>query len=794
MLPERIGVTIQERSIRYFFNTTSQCVDVLKMPHIRSDKPTFQLGGLGLLFSILIVGCAGRTETASAPPSRPPTSHERMLAILQDIADRTPNEHPYLGTRDLHMLRERVNSLGASASVFERIVAHSELGQEELNCDNLEVAIANLTAALELFPQLPYPDESARNKFWNRLTLILGTAYMRLGETENCCLRYSSESCIVPIQGTGLHTRPFGSRKAIECFLAILNRPTDDKVEQVKVHQPAAWLLNIASMTIGGYPQDVPAEHLVPPSFFESELEFPKFVNIYPTLKLDTFNLSGGAIVDDFDNDNYLDMMTCTYDTTGQTQLFHNDRNGNFTEVTDDAGLTGLYGGLNMVQADYDNDGDVDVFIVRGAWLAESGRHPNSLLRNEGGRFTDVTFDAGLGEVHYPCKTAAWADYDNDGDVDLYVGNETTETCRAPSQLFQNQGNGTFVDVAADAGVREELFAMGATWGDYNQDRYPDLFVSNGGANRLYRNDRDGTFTDVAEEAGVTKPAASFPTWFWDFDNDGALDLYVGCSSGHVGILALDSLGADLTQLTTETRQLQEEVDVEMMSLYRGDGQGGFVDVSSEQRLNYPALPMGANFGDLNNDGFLDFYLGTGDIYYSELMPNVMFLNQAGKGFANVTMAGGFGHLQKGHGVSFADLDQDGDQDVYIQMGGAFRGDKFNDALFENPGFGNHWLGVELIGQRSNRSGIGARIRVDILEDNIERSVYRHVNSGGSFGCNPLRQTLGLGKAASAARLEIYWPTTDETQIFHDVAVDQVLRITEGADEYERVDVKAFRF
>ena len=125
---------------------------------------------------------------------------------------------------------------------------------------------------------------------------------------------------------------------------------------------------------------------------------------------------------------------------------------------------------------------------------------------------------------------------------------------------------------------------------------------------------------------------------------------------------------------------------------------------------------MGANFGDLDNDGWLDFYLGTGYPDYEGLIPNVMYRNRGGTGFADVTTAGGFGHLQKGHGVSFADLDNDGDQDVFEQMGGAYPGDGFADVLFENPGFGNHWIAVKLVGARSNRSAIGARIRVEIVE------------------------------------------------------------------------------
>ena len=171
-----------------------------------------------------------------------------------------------------------------------------------------------------------------------------------------------------------------------------------------------------------------------------------------------------------------------------------------------------------------------------------------------------------------------------------------------------------------------------------------------------------------------------------------------------------------------------------------------------------------------------------------------MFLNDGGRKFVNITMAGGFGHLQKGHGVCFADLDNDGDQDVYAEMGGAWPGDKYNDVLYENPGFGNHWLGVKLAGRTSNRSAIGARIRVRIREAGSAREVFRHVNSGGSFGCNPLRQHLGLGQADQIEELEVYWPTSDTRQLFRDVPFDQTISITEGESEFKTVPLRQFHF
>ena len=629
----------------------------------------------------------------------------------------------------------------------------------------------------------------------------LGVAYMRLGETQNCALHPTANSCILPLRGDGIHSQQDPSRQAIAAFLELLdNMPTTTSqqlsgdvqsrnlavgatsgnalMKGPSLSLAARWLLNIAYMTVGGYPSEVPEPYLLPPETFDPAGQFPRFTNIAPALGLDTFDMCGGAIADDFDNDGYLDIVVSSWDAEGQIRLFRNNQDGSFTERTEEAGLNGLYGGLNIVQADYDNDGHVDIFVLRGAWLREHGRHPNSLLHNNGdGTFTDVTFDAGLAEVHYPSQTASWGDYDNDGDLDLYIGNETSRALVAPSQLFRNNGDGTFTDVAASAGVMNHAYAKAVIWGDYNGDRLPDLYVSNSGAtNRLYRNTGRGTFIDEANPLGVTHPFQSFPAWFWDVDNDGLLDLYVSAYAAGIEHLAASALGLP--------------VDVESARLYRGTAEGRFDDVTREYDLVHPHAAMGANFGDLDNDGYLDFYLGTGYPPYHSLMPSVMYRSQTGQRFLDVTYTGGFGHLQKGHGVFFADLDNDGDQDVFEQMGGSFPGDRFYNALYENPGFGNHWITVKLVGVRSNRSAIGARIRVDIVEGGTRRSIYRHVNSGGSFGANPLRQTIGLGRASRIDRLEVFWPTTGITQAVSDLSVDRVIQIVEGEESSSTLELR----
>ena len=728
-------------------------------------------------FFLSSFGSAPAQEQSEAQPAPglPTEGHRKMLEILGEIARSAPDEHPYLGSRSVRDLRRQLEQLSKDADLVSQRELHFRLGMAQLQLGNEQAGMDHLRRAYQLLFRVKnrIPASSV-----NETIFYLGVGYLRLGEVQNCLVRHSPESCIVPIRAGGVHIVQEGSRKAIQYFRELL----DSTSEELYLHLSARWLLNVAYMTIGGYPDDVPERHLIPPRVFQSEIQFPRFQNIAPKLGVDTFGLSGGAVVDDFDGDAYLDIVTSNWNTSGPMRFFHNNRDGTFSDRSRQAGLVGLYGGLNLKQADYDNDGDLDLLVLRGAWAGKVGRHPNSLLRNQGnGTFTDLTFEAGLGEVHYPTQTAAWADYDNDGDLDLYVGNESTKIFSVPGQLFENNGDGTFRDVAARAGVENHRYAKGVTWGDYDGDRFPDLYVSNfGEPNRLYHNNGDGTFTDVAPQLGLTGPERSFPAWFWDHDNDGALDLFVSSYAVAIGHLTAYYLGRPL--------------EFELARLYRGNGRGGFEEVARERNLTYPMLPMGSNFGDLNNDGYPDFYLGTGDPRLVSVMPNVMFLNQGGKRFSDVTMDGGFGHLQKGHAVSFADLDNDGDLDIFEQMGGAYPGDQFSDALYENPGFGNHWITVKLAGVRSNRCAIGARIHVSVEEEGKNRSIYRHVTGGGSFGANPLRQTIGLGKASKIRLLEVFWPVTGRTQSFRNVPLDQAIQIVEGESQYQPLLLKRLHF
>ena len=708
-------------------------------------------------------------KTTPVTEKLPNASHAKMLSTLEGIARRTPDENPYLGDISARRLRQDLGRLPANA-LAKRADLSFALAEREISLGREEEALALYERAREISPGLL---DRLPQHFSTTLAFQLGVAYMRRGETQNCCQMHTPDSCVLPIQGDGIHKNGHGSRRAIELFEEVLRTVPGRSQKRYE----SLWLLNIAYMTLGGYPDRVPPEYLLPESAFQPSVDFPRLENIAGKLGLDTFGLAGGVIADDFDNDGFFDLMVSNWDVRGQIRFFHSRGDGGFDDRTEQAGLKGIYGGLNLVHADYDNDGFVDVLVLRGGWWENAGRHPNSLLRNQGnGTFVDVSFDAFRRAPHYPTQTAGWADYDNDGDLDLYVGNETTPKLRAPSQLFRNNGDGTFTDVASRAKVTNDRFTKGVTWGDFDGDRYPDIYVSNmDDTNRLYRNNRDGTFTDVAKQSGVFSPRTSFPCWFWDFNHDGHLDLYVSAYSA-----AIEHLAAEALKHPYRTQKAK---------LYQGDGKGGFIDVAQRMGWTRPVTPMGANFGDIDHDGLLDCYLGTGYPRLSGLMPSVLYVNR-GDRFDDVTLSSRMGNLQKGHGVAFVDLDNDGDQDVFEQMGGAFPGDGYYDALYENPGFGNHWISIQLVGVRSNRSAIGARIRIEVQDVGRKRVFYRHVNSGGSFGGNPLRQTIGLGGATRIDVLEVHWPTSDTTQTFLSVAVDRGIRIVEGEKDYTQLELE----
>ncbi len=604
-----------------------------------------------------------------------------------------------------------------------------------------------------------------------KVRALLPLCYIRLGEQQNCIFNHSSESCILPFSEKGQHVKEEGSRTAVALYTELLDRYPDDYTFR--------WLLNVASMTLGEYPENVPQRYLIPDSVFESGYPLPAFRDIASARGVDVNARAGGLVLDDLDNDGYVDILCSSWGLTDPIRYFRNTGHGSFIEATREANLSGISGGLNMIHADYDNDGYKDVFVLRGAWLSQ-GEHPNSLLKNQGdGTFMDVTKSAGLLSFH-PTQTACWGDYNNDGWLDLFIGNESSGFGGShPCELYQNTGEGTFVNVAAECGVNAELYAKGSAWEDYDNDGDIDLYISAvKGFNRLYRNDGPNTegrwqFTDVAKEAGVREPFESFPVWFFDYDNDGWPDLFVAGYTlrgwnDMAGLTAADYLGVQESLAPSK--------------LYRNNRDGTFEDVSSATGLDRELYTMGCNFGDLDNDGWLDFYLGTGEPDLQAIIPNRMFRNDRGRGFQDVTTAGRFGHLQKGHGIGFADLDNDGDQDIYAVMGGAYEGDVFRNILFENPGNKNHWVTLHLRGTTANWSAIGARVTLHTEGPGGLREIHVTVNTGGSFGSSSLAQEIGVGDATAIEKVEVRWPGGNH-ESFGILKVDRAYLLKEGTGE-----------
>jgi hypothetical protein len=604
------------------------------------------------------------------------------------------------------------------------------------------------------------------------LLAMLGVASLRRGEVDNCVACVGPSSCIFPLALEAKHQFPSGSRAALRHFLDYLERRPEDL--------GVRWLLNVAAMTLGEYPASVPEKYRITLDRFRSTAEAPRFVNVSAALGLGVRgpNMAGGSAFDDFNGDGRPDLFfsSCDWDTGASLFLQRDD--GEFEEQDQaKAGLRGQDMSLNLQHADYDNDGDLDVLILRGGWETKARV---SLLRNRGnGTFEDVTQHAGMDEP-IAAHSAAWGDYDNDGRIDVYVSGEKrpdTHDAQNDGRLYHNNGDGTFTNVAENAGVLNERWAKGACWGDYDDDGRIDLYVSNmWGANRLYHNEGDGTFKDVAETLGVAEPFRSFSCWFWDYDNDGKLDLFVCGYYAWLRDVIADALG--------------EPGNGERPRLYHNLG-GRFEDVTAKVGLDRVMLPMGSNFSDIDNDGYLDMYLGTGQPAYMNLMPNLMFKNLAGRRFADVTDATGTGHLQKGHGVSFADTDGDGDLDLFVEMGGVTPGDRSHNVLFRNEGSSQsrHWLSIKLVGRQTNRGAVGARVQAELVaSDGSKRSLHRMVSAGGSFGGNSLVVHLGLDREAEVEALTVSWPVSRTRQVFRHVPADQTIEITEGNDTYRKLE------
>jgi len=511
-----------------------------------------------------------------------------------------------------------------------------------------------------------------------------------------------------------------------------------------------------------------------------------------------------------------------------------------FVDITASAGISFVHSigddelsnivessGAGCVFFDYDNDGDLDIYLVNGRYLetvsSARGRHlagqlKNALYRNNGdATFTDVTEKAGVGDTGFGMAAVA-ADYDNDGDRDLFVTNYGRDS------LYLNNGDGTFTDVTQKAGVGSELWSLGASFFDFDRDGLLDLYVGGylifdpeyrnfyaaeafpgplsyrGQKDILYRNKGDGTFEDVTRAAGVySTKGRAMGVAACDIDDDGDEDLYVANDgmenylyrnrgNGTFEEIALRT-GTAFGQNGEATSAMGPEFgdfdgdglidllvpDMGYGCLYRNTGKGFFEEKSAEMGI---AAVLGqytswsGNFLDYDHDSVLDVFIVNGDAHHLEPEEDTLFRGKGGRSFVDVSGASGPAFKLKavGRGSAAGDLDDDGDLDLLVlNLNGPAR-------LYRNDG-GNrgNWIMVRTVGTASNRDGIGARVRVKSGGTTQVRDIR---SSSGYLSQGDFRAHFGVGKSQKVDRIEVRWPS-GRTSILDNVKVNQVITVTE---------------
>jgi hypothetical protein len=477
-----------------------------------------------------------------------------------------------------------------------------------------------------------------------------------------------------------------------------------------------------------------------------------------------------------------------------------------FTDITAQAGIENTAKGACVAFADYNGDGFMDIYVGNSGKFPEPLGKPNLLYRNNGdGTFTDIAAEAGVADERQT-QGAAFGDLDNDGDPDLYVANDF-----AINALYFSKGDGSFEDVTEAAGVRGGVDVIGGdeipngygtVLADQNNDGYLDIYVVNlGGANILYCNNCDGTFKDATEQAGVKAgigpQGAGTAAVFSDCNNDGKLDLYAVngyglpsffyCNNGGefddvtdkagVGELA-DAQGAafgdydndgDMDLYVTNCASLEGAPLPNI--LYMNDGKGIFEDVTEKAGVGGEGYSLGAVFGDLDNDGYLDLYV------VNNGGPNVLYRNNGDGTFTDVTSQAGVGNEALGSNAVLGDIDNDGYLDIYLANTGFSDSDEGDpDVLYRNNGGTNHWLQVQLRGTTSNYTGIGARVKVSAGD----LHQIREISGGRGYAQDSSIANFGLGIYTLADIVEVTWPS-GIIQTLANVTADQLIIVEEGS-------------
>jgi Tfp pilus assembly protein PilF len=627
---------------------------------------------------------------------------------------------------------------------------------------SLELARAHLETVLDQAP----PGSDALVKAQH----LTADALMRMGDFDAARKRYefilSSYEVPPPERARIL-------QKAGHCRLRLKDHgaaaaafrrahETDPRIEYL-------WDVRMAYEPVGGYPADLPASlrfDLRPEPVDPRNPPLLKFTDLAPKLGIDKWAGAGPSAWADVDGDGREDLLACGCDTF--CTLWRND-GASFTDVTLKAGLTRLESGFGAVFADYDDDGDADFYVARNGW---NGPAPNSLMRNDGeGIFTDVIAGSGA-DAPGSSFNAAWADFNRDGRLDLIVTQGVTAD-GSVNRLFFGRGVGAFTDVTEKSGILEppHYGTIGVAVGDYDGDGWLDIFTHGRlGPNRLFRNLGNGAFKDVAREAGVAGAANQngYVAFFSDLDADGDLDIFAA---------SLEDWPRVLQGYRPGYRPGSDDDMVNTPRFWRNEGGGRFADRTREAGLIHPYGVMSGGIADLDNDGYPDVYLGTGNPDFHRLEPNVLLRNVSGTRFEEMTRYAGVGSLGKGHGISFTDWDRDGDLDIYIELGGFYHGDFWHSAFYVNDlGNRNNWLQVTLEQAGANRRAIGAGVTI---RDGAYR-FYQEVKGGEGFGStSPTTLHFGIGRRSRVEAMEIRWPDGTRT-VLADPPVRKRLRVKKG--------------
>ncbi|MCP5047901.1 MAG: CRTAC1 family protein, partial [bacterium] len=562
---------------------------------------------------------------------------------------------------------------------------------------------------------------------------------------------------------TRYHEAPESTRRAARLFTRLLERDGPDMLIQ--------WLLNYCHMTLGDFPHGVPKKWLIKSSFIDSYYgETAKqraadhadliFIDRAHQLGLDTFNAGKGIAVEDFDGDGDLDIVTGG--NSDPLKFFARVDGPGFEDRSHAAGFEGIGQVHIITAADFDNDGWMDLFIGRPFPFF-------LLLRNRGnGSFEDVTAKAGLlagkleGEVGFTWASA-WGDIDNDGDLDLFIarwgmkipflGGPIAKPYRQ-SHLFVNQA-GHFTERTKEFGLDKyvnDRTLIGVAFGDSDNDGFLDLVISGMAArsSHLLRNIQGRRFESV-QQLG-----SGFMAAFVDIDHDGIHEIFHG----------------GFTDSRTSTQAtvfgLRSGLVTGFSAILRRNGAGHYVrDRGYFADSTVPIPTMGCSYGDLDNDGCIDFYLGTGNPEGWTVLPNLMFRGNRDcrtctGNATDISMLNGFGTIQKGHGIVFFDFDDDGDQDIISSLGGMWQGDRWPNQFLVNEGLSNNsWVKIRLRGRQTNRFGLGARITVTARTANQEFFVRTYtMDHKTSFGSPPYLAHIGLLDAVAIDNVEVFWPVS----------------------------------